>query len=436
MQELSIHSNQKEMTIEKHSKFRICLIGQNIHIQSRNSDTGLLWPLAKGLSQKGHEVVIISSSSPLKKYELTRDNVKAFYLQDGSSPFKNLKLVDAIHRKFTQLHNENPFDLVHSVDQSGFKIGKHKKNFQILMAYDVQAIHLSDLFATLAEDDGSLFSQISTYFKLIWKFINNYLATDRSLLSTADGIFVTTPQQRLILERYFLYPDFHTYTVPYGINLGNLTTRLESETFKLKNNFPENSKLILATTDFVNAMEVSPLLKAFEKIISKHDHIYLILVGDGPKWKEVEFMMLSRVLGSKVIMPKDLIAEELLDYIAASSVYVDLSSRSTGLEPSLIEAMAQKKIVIGSELSPIAEIIEDHIDGFLVRPADDRTIFHLLDQILENESAYLKMGEAAREKVINFFNKDKMLLALIRAYEQIIHKSASFKRRKMLKKAD
>jgi glycosyltransferase involved in cell wall biosynthesis len=63
-----------------------------------------------------------------------------------------------------------------------------------------------------------------------------------------------------------------------------------------------------------------------------------------------------------------------LNYISSSSIYVDLSSQSTGLEPSLIEAMAQKKVVIGSELSPISEIIEDTKDGFLVRPADDITL--------------------------------------------------------------
>ena len=58
---------------------------------------------------------------------------------------------------------------------------------------------------------------------------------DRSLLMSADGVFVTTPQQRLILERYFLYPDFHTFTVPYGINLGDLTPKSESENLKSEN---------------------------------------------------------------------------------------------------------------------------------------------------------------------------------------------------------
>lgn len=63
-------------------------------------------------------------------------------------------------------------------------------------------------------------------------------------------------------------------------------------------------------------------------------------------------------------------SSELTDYIVLSDIYVNLSSRTTGFEPSMLEAMAQKKVVIGSELSPISTIITDGLDGFLfARPA-------------------------------------------------------------------
>jgi len=156
----------------------------------------------------------------------------------------------------------------------------------------------------------------------------------------------------------------------------------------------------------------------------------LFVVGDGPRWKEVEYEMLRRILGSRVILTGALNAEEILDYISASSIYVDLSSRSTGLEPSLIEAMAQKKIVIGSELSPISEIIEDGKDGFLVRPADDMSIYKYISQTLHEDSSYESIGHAARDKVLQFFNREKMIDALLDAYYQIINKSLPFKHRK------
>jgi hypothetical protein len=42
-----------------------------------------LWPLARGLSERGHDVTIISTVSPLKKAEVYRDGIRAFYLQES-----------------------------------------------------------------------------------------------------------------------------------------------------------------------------------------------------------------------------------------------------------------------------------------------------------------------------------------------------------------
>ncbi len=415
-------------------RLRICLIGQKISVLSRSSDTGILWPLARGLTERGHEVTIISTSSPLKRAEVFRDGVRAYYLNENQPQYKTVKFTEAVHRKFVSLSKEKPFDLVHSLDSSGFKIGRHKKNLNVSVAYDVEATQMAELFSILSEGKSGAGSFISTSIKLIFKFLQNYFTEDRGLLDSADGIFVTTPQQRMILERYYLYPDYHTYTVPYGINLGDLTPKSESENFKSKLNIPDNAQIILANSDFTSTHEVTPLLKAFEKVVLKKPNTYLLLLGSGPQIKNVEFEMLNLALGSRVIMPGEVVAEEMLECILASPIYIDLSSRSTGLEPSLIEAMAQKKVVIGSELSPISEVIEDGVDGFLVRPADVETLSALLDKIMTGNGINAEqIGEKARKKIVETFNRNKMIDSLVDAYRQILSHSDRFKQRASFK---
>lgn len=415
-------------------KLRICLIGQKISVMSRSSDTGLLWPLARGLTERGHDVTIISTSSPAKRPEVFRDGIRAYYLNEGQPHYKNYKFTDAANKKFVSLHQEKPFHLVHSLDDSGFKIARHKQNLSVSVAYDVEAIQMAELFSILSAGKPGAANFVKTTSKLLWQFFHSYFMRDRSILDTADGVFVTTPQQRMILERYYLYPDFHTYTVPYGINLGDLTPRAESENFKLKLNIPDNAQVILANSDFVSTHEVKPLLKAFEKVVLKKPNTYLLLVGKGPQLKNVEFEMLNLALGSRVIMPGEVAAEEMLEYILLSPIYIDLSSRSTGLEPSLIEAMAQKKVVIGSELSPISEVIEDGLDGFLVRPADVDTLSALLDKIMTRDGIDREqIGEMARQKIVDAFNRNRMIESLISAYKQILTNSGKFKQRASLK---
>lgn len=414
-------------------KIRICLIGQKISALSRSTDSGLLWPLARGLTERGHEVTIISTTSPVKRSEVFRDGIRAYYLNEGQPQYKTLKFSDAAHKKFVSLHQEKPFHIVHSLDQSGFKIGRHKKNLNVSVAYDVEATHMAELFSIVSRSKSTIGSLITTAVKLISGFLTNYFMYDRALLDSADGVFVTTPQQRMILERYYMYPDFHTYTVPYGINLGDLTPKTESDNFKTKLNIPENAQIILALSDFASTHEVKPLLKAFEKVVLKRPNTYLLLLGSGPHWKQVEFEMLSLALGSRVIMPGEVGPQEMLDCILASPIYIDLSSRSTGLEPSLIEAMAQKKVVIGSELSPISEVIEDKVDGFLVRPADVETLSSLLDQVITGAINQEQIGEKARQKVIDVFNRNRMIESLINAYKLILVNSERFKQRASLK---
>ncbi len=401
---------------------------------SRSSDTGLLWPLARGLSERGHDVTIISTSSPLKRAEVFRDGIRAYYLNENQPQYKTIHFTDAAHKKFVSLNNEKKFDLVHSLDNSGFKIGRDKKNLNVSIAYDVEAIQMAELFSILSESKNDIFSFVSTSIKLIFKFLQNYFTSDRGLLDSADGIFVTTPQQRMILERYYLFPDYHTYTVPYGINLGDLTPKSESENFKSKLNIPDNAQIILAHSDFISTHEVKPILKAFEKVVLKKPNTYLLLLGSGPQLKNVEFEMLNLALGSRVIMPGEVGAEEMLECILASPIYIDLSSRSTGLEPSLIEAMAQKKIVIGSELSPISEVIEDGVNGFLVRPADVETLSALLDKIMTGNGINREqIGENARKKIVEAFNRNKMIDSLIDAYRKILLRSDKFKQRATVK---
>lgn len=411
-------------------KLRICLVGQKISVLSRSTDTGLLWPLARGLTERGHDVTIISTSTPLKRPEIFRDGIRAYYLNEGQPQYKTFKFSDAAHRKFISLHKEKPFHIVHSLDDSGVKIGRYKNSLDVSMAYDVEATHMAELFSILSQNQNTFQNLIKNNLKLIFTFMQNYFMHDRSLLLSADGVFVTTPQQRMILERYFLYPDFHTYTVPYGINLGDLAPKSESENFKAKLNIPEEASIILAISDFTSTHEVQPLLKAFEKVVLKKPNTYLLLLGSGPQWKSVEYEMLRLALGSRVIMPGYVTAEEMLDCILSSPIYVDLSSRSTGLEPSLIEAMAQKKVVIGSELSPISEIIQDGQDGFLVRPADVQTLSALLDKLINGvEINTEQIGEKARHKVVDVFNRQKMIDSLIKAYGHILLNSGRFKRR-------
>jgi hypothetical protein len=404
----------------------ICLVGQQIQILSRASDNGFLWPIARGLAKQGHQVTVLSSRSPIGKSEVERDAVKAYFLHENPQQ-RHVNFGDLAFRKFRELHKQKPFHIVHSLDQSGFLIGKYKKKLKTAVAYDIEATQMSQLFSILGMGQDNLSSLLTTGAAVAYKYLTTFFGRDRYLLKTADGIFVTNPRQRIILERYYLYPDYHIYQVPYGVDLGDLTPKEKSIELKQKMNLPESSQIAVSISDMTEVREIVPLLQAFEKVAIKKPNAYLILVGNGPHFKDIEFEVLKRALGSRVLMPGAVKSDELLDYVVIGDVYINLSSRTTGLEPSMIEAMAQKKVIIGSEVSPIANIVEDGIDGFLIRPADTETLSHLLLEIFSGDMPIEDIGTKARTKVVDLFDPQKMIQSVSEAYRNILIRRGYFR---------
>lgn len=87
---------------------------------------------------------------------------------------------------------------------------------------------------------------------------------------------------------------------------------------------------------------------------------------------------------------------------------------------SLFEAMAQEKIVIGSEFSPISYFIEDRQDGYLIRPGEKEKLTQLIIKGFEKAEETLALGQNARSKIIQNFDRKALASHACLAFYQII----------------
>jgi glycosyltransferase involved in cell wall biosynthesis len=395
----------------------ICLVSKRFPLLSPSGDVGFLWPIARGLVRQGFSVSVLTWRNREKLEFVERDGVKAYFL--GHQAGANLEhFPELVLQKFETLHRQNPFHLMHSLDAAGLQVGLRRKEFGVAMVYDIDATHIAQVYSILGMSQETLGSLLKTSFTVAWNFLRTYYKHDRHLLKTADALFVHSPQQRLMLERYYMYPDRRIFTVPFGLEVEDLSPRERSEELMKKLNLPLNSQICVTVTDMSELGEMRNLLWAFERVAIKKPTARLIVVGTGPLKKEIEFEMLQLALGSRVIFAGEVPSSQLTDYIALADVFVNLSARSSGIEQSLLEAMAQKKVIVGSEVSPLANVVEDGVDGFLIRPADTFTLSELLLQLFSGSIATRQMGEHARQKVLNLFDAEKMLGQTIMAYKE------------------
>lgn len=389
-------------------KLNICLI-------TRKAPTiGFILPVAKGLLQKGHRVGLIAQTDLQMDEWLLPDgmtvhpvNTKGLNRKEAQEKVKNL---------FQNLHRKDAFHLVHSMDAAGQMIGERKKDMGVAMVYDIDATHLNHLYSIIGLSQETLRSFFKTSFLLLTKFAYHFMRHDRKLLKTADALFVHSTNQRIAMERYFMYPERRIFSVPYGMQIEDLSKREKSRELLAKLKIPEGSQIVMTSTDMMEFAELRNLIRAFERVAVKKSNARMVILGSGPVFKRVEFEVLTHALGRRVLFAGDVPTHQVTDYVCLADVFVNLSSRTSVAEQSLLEAMAQEKIVIASEVSPISSVISNREDGFLIRPADFDSLANLIFQVFNGELNTQEIGQKARQTVLNLFDSQKMVNQTLSGY--------------------
>jgi len=103
-----------------------------------------------------------------------------------------------------------------------------------------------------------------------------------------------------------------------------------------------------------------------------------------------------------------IIGRKLVEYYQKSNVLV-LPSLSESFGMVLLEAMACKKPVIGSNVGGIPYVIDNDQNGLLVPPKDPQALADAIIKILTNPQLAKKMGEEGYEKVMKNFTWEKQI---------------------------
>ena len=100
-------------------------------------------------------------------------------------------------------------------------------------------------------------------------------------------------------------------------------------------------------------------------------------------------------------------------------VYPRVSSRLTELTTPLkpLEAMAMEKVVVGSDVGGIRELIDDGKTGFLVEPGNPHALAKCLSTLIGNETVRRVVGKNAREFVTRERDWEKIVARYLNVYQ-------------------
>ncbi len=277
---------------------------------------------------------------------------------------------------------------------------------------------MSEMFNLLLVDE-SLTGLLKSNLINPFLFLKNHFFKDYFTLRSAEGVLVSSPKQALALERYYLYPPNWIFQIPLDSYVSDLILRKKSQSILDELELDADTPIVATSSSMKRPDELLYLLDVFERVSLSHPKAKFLIIGNGPNFKEIEKNVLLKALDSRVIFTKNIPRSMLPDYISISDVFVNISYATSGFGPTLMEAMAQEKIIIGSEFSPISSIIENGKNGFLIRPGEIESCAGLIDQVFGGLIDRESIGQNAREDIKKILDRDKLTENTLKAFKKI-----------------
>ena len=204
-----------------------------------------------------------------------------------------------------------------------------------------------------------------------------------------------------ILERG-IAPEKVT-VIPNAVNIEDFSVN-ESPDLQLAKDLGLDGKLLLGFIGSFYAYEgLSVLLRALPKMLSRNSGIRILLVGGGLQVKELKALVAQLDIEDKVIftgrVPHDQVQRyyNLIDVLVYPRLKMRLTDLVTPLKP--LEAMAQGRLVVASDVGGHLELIRDGETGILFKAGDpDALALKVLD-LLSRPDSWRGLRAAARSFV-------------------------------------
>ncbi len=153
------------------------------------------------------------------------------------------------------------------------------------------------------------------------------------------------------------------------------------------------------------------LIDALGIVREKIPQAKLFIVGNGPELQSLEAHAAAQGLGEAVVFGGAVEREALMRYLEAADAFA-LNTRYEGFSHALLEAMAVGVPVVTTPVGGNVEIVEDGINGLLVKPDDTRALAAALIRVLADSALNRRLAAGGRQTLTRF-TKERMLSELI-----------------------
>lgn len=204
-----------------------------------------------------------------------------------------------------------------------------------------------------------------------------------------------------------------------GLNLSRFRNLPAINEMKLKYNITTTYAVIM-TASFTMYKNNDLFFKVAEIVTGHRNDTTFINIGGWGNEDPAKFNRLVFLSGNN---PKILIPGRISDVEAfanACDIGVLFSPNGEGISNAILEYMALGKPVIANDTGGTKEIVKHGVNGYLITHETPEEIAGIINELLNDKEKRLKMGEAGRKLIHEYFTIDRMGKEFENVYQDII----------------
>ncbi len=369
--------------------------------------------LMREISNMGHDVYILAPYAG-GKTQYTLEGVRVerfnyFYPKRFQKLCGRSGMIDNVKEGFMV-----KFQVLTFLFYNGINSLKKFKNMDIVhvqwpIPNGLGALFLKKIYGipyinTIHGEEVYLSRRYHTLFALNW-LVNNSAKTATNSSATMDSCLKAGLNEKKI------------EIIPFGADI---------EFFRpLKIQKNQDVFQILAVGYLIERKGFEYLIKAMKEVLNTHSNVHLTIVGSGPLGKKLKDLIKELKLQNNVNILKNVSDDELLHLYNSSDLFVlpsivDSQGNTEGLGVVLLEAMACRLPVIGSDTGGIPDIVHDEETGLLVPEKDISGLSRAIVRLIENENLRKQLAINGYDRVREKFSWEKIAQKYIDIYKSTI----------------
>jgi len=300
----------------------------------------------------------------------------------------------AVEGLISKICEEFPFDIIHAhsalPDGSGGVLVSQAFGTPLILT-----IHGRDLYFT----------------------VKRSTACKTAVMKGLDGAEVVTAVSsriKSLLTRYASHPD-RIATIHNGVDPILVANAVDQQGCAPRG----EKKIILSVGTLIKRKGIHIVLRALADLAKRFEGLSYVVVGDGIERRNLQ--SLTRELGLERFV--DFLGQrphaEVFRHMSACDVFV-LPSWDEAFGVVYLEAMACGKPVVACRGEGVEDIVTHGETGLLVEPKDEESLKEALVRLLSDSELCERMGEKAREVVLENFTWEKNAQETIRLYREIL----------------